>query len=79
MDGDLGRRWTRKICVDEGVDEWMRTRKREGFGMGVRKQLIRPCTGDVRDNGRTLRSTLHARLARPIMCLDQNPANVLIP
>jgi hypothetical protein len=21
------------ICVDEGVDEWMRTRKREGLGV----------------------------------------------
>lgn len=51
MDGDVSRRWTRKICDDEGVDEWMRTRKREGLGVGVRKQLIRPCTGDVRTMG----------------------------
>jgi hypothetical protein len=34
-----------RSVLDEDVEEWMRTRKREGLGVGVRKQLIRPCTG----------------------------------
>ena len=32
-------------------------KKREGLGLGARKQLITPCTGDVRTVGAPFRST----------------------
>lgn len=47
-------------------------KKREGLSVGRGRQLIRPCTGDVRSCARTFRSTLALRPIQPIKDWDQN-------